>query len=49
MAEKDYQNQQSDVLRFRVTTADKKLIEKKAVEQGFSSVSEYLRSLALSA
>jgi hypothetical protein len=49
VAEKNYQNQQSDVLRFRVTTADRKRIEKKAVEQGFSSVSEYLRNLALSA
>jgi hypothetical protein len=49
VAEKDFQNQQSDVLRFRVTAADKKRIEKKAVAQGYSSVSEYLRSLALSA
>lgn len=49
VAEKDYQERQSDVLRFRVSTQDKRKIEKKAIEQGYSSVSEYLRNLALSA
>lgn len=46
-AEKEYQEKQSDVLRFRVSSEDKKRIEKKAVEQGYTSVSEYLRNLAL--
>lgn len=49
IAEKEYQNRQSDIVRFRVSLEDKKLIEKKAAKQGFSSVSEYMRSLALSA
>ncbi len=49
VAEKEYQNHQSDVVRFRVSSEDKKLIEKKAAEEGFSSVSEYIRSRALSA
>jgi len=47
VAEKEHQANQSDVLRFRVSAQDKKMIEKKAVESGFPSVSEYLRSLAL--
>lgn len=46
-AEKEYQKKQDNVIRFRVTQEDKKAIEKKAVKNGFSSVSGYLRSLAL--
>lgn len=49
VAEKEYQSRQSDVVRFRVSTEDKKRIEKKATQEGFASVSEYIRSLALSA
>lgn len=48
IAEKEYQERQSDVLRFRVSIEDKRKIEKKAIEKGYSSVSEYLRNLALS-
>jgi hypothetical protein len=47
MAEKQYKKQQSELIRFRVTPDDKKLIEKKAVKKGYSSVSGYLRDLAL--
>lgn len=49
VAEKEYQDRQSDVVRFRVSVEDKKRIEKKAAKEGYSSVSEYIRSLALSA
>jgi len=49
LAEKEYQSRQSDVVRFRVSVEDKKRIEKRAAEEGFASVSEYMRSLALSA
>lgn len=49
LAEKKYKEQQSDVIRFRVSPEDKKEIEKKAVEAGYASVSSFLRSLALSA
>ena len=47
MAEKKYKKQQSELIRFRVSPDDKKLIEQKAVKQGYSSVSGYLRDLAL--
>ena len=49
VAEKGYQSRQSDVVRFRVSVEDKKRIEKKAAKEGYSSVSDYIRSLALSA
>lgn len=47
MAEKKYKKQQSETIRFRVTVDDKKIIEKKAVQKGYSSVSGYLRDLSL--
>ena len=47
MAEKKYTKQQSETIRFRVTVEDKKNIEKKAVQKGYSSVSGYLRDLSL--
>lgn len=47
LAEKKYKKQQSELIRFRVTPDDKKLIEKIAVKKGYSSVSGYLRDLAL--
>lgn len=49
LAEKDYNTQQSDFIRFRVSPEDKKIIEKKAAEAGHSSVSGFLRQLALTA
>ena len=47
IAEKIYKKQQSETIRFRVTVEDKKNIEKKAVQKGYSSVSGYLRDLSL--
>lgn len=47
MAEKKYKKQQSELIRFRVSPDDKKQIEKIAVKKGYSSVSGYLRDLAL--
>ncbi len=47
LAEKEYKNTQSEVIRFRVSPEDKKLIEKKAVKEGYSSVSSFLRNLSL--
>lgn len=47
MAEKEYQEKQSNVVRFRVSTEDKARIEEKAVQASFKSVSDYLRHLAL--
>lgn len=46
-AEKEYQERQGDVLRFRVTSDDKRRIEERAAKDGFFSVSEYLRHRAL--
>jgi len=47
LAEQEYKNTHSDIIRFRVSTTDKRKIEKKAVAQGFDSISDYLRTLAL--
>lgn len=48
IAEKQYKNNQSEIVRFRISPKDKKKIEIKASQQGFNSVSGYLRELALS-
>lgn len=47
LAEKKYKQQQSEMIRFRVTVEDKKTIEKKAIQKGYASISSYLRDLAL--
>lgn len=47
LAEKKYQDNQEAIIRFRVSTEDKKEIEQKALKKGFKSVSEFLRSMAL--
>lgn len=47
IAEKNYNNKQEEVIRFRISLEDKKLIEKKALKSGYTSVSGYLRNLAL--
>jgi len=38
---------QSEVMRFRVATEEKQEIERQAYENGFESVSAYLRAVAL--
>ncbi len=47
VAERKYQNNQSEVVRFRLSAEDKQKISEKAVARGFDSVSDYLRALAL--
>lgn len=47
LAEKEYHEKQNEVIRFRVTVEDKKVIEEKAGKNGFKTVSDYLRELAL--
>lgn len=47
LAEKEYVDKQDEVIRFRVTLEDKKLIEEKAGKNGFKTVSDYLREVAL--
>lgn len=46
-AERDYKKKQSEVIRFRISSEDKHKVEKKATQQGFESVSDYMRYLAL--
>jgi hypothetical protein len=47
IAEKEYDKNQSNVVRFRISSEDKHKIEKRAIEEGYDSVSEYMRDLAL--
>lgn len=49
LAEKEYQNKPSELIRFRVSPQDKAAIEKKAAEAGYASLSSFLRHLALNA
>jgi len=47
IAEKSYNKKQSEVVRFRVSSVDKSRIERKAVKEGYESLSEYIRHVAL--
>lgn len=47
LAEQEYENQQDNVIRFRVTAEDKKMIMKKAYAKGYKNVSGFLRDLLL--
>ncbi len=47
IAEQEYTRKQSDVIRFRISSADKARIEKKAIKNGYDSISGYIRDLAL--
>lgn len=47
LAEKAHKESQSDVIRFRVSSKDKRRIEEKATRAGYSSLSGYIRDCAL--
>lgn len=47
LAEKDYKQDQTELIRFRITPTAKKKIERKALQRGYPSVSSYLRDVAL--
>jgi len=47
IANKEQGESQSEVLRFRVTPAEKQQIEQKAHDDGFENVSSYLRYVAV--
>ncbi len=49
IADKNYKNRQKDIIRFRVAIDEKKAIEQKAAKLGYSSVSSFLRDIALKA
>jgi hypothetical protein len=48
ISEKEHNKKQSEVVRFRISPEDKNKIEKKAVKEGYESLSDYMRHLALS-
>ncbi len=47
LAEKEYHQTQSEIIRFRISKESKKTIEKRAIQKGYSSISSYLRDLSL--
>lgn len=47
IAEEEYESKGDTVVRFRVSAADKRRIEEGAVRKGYTSISAYLRDLAL--
>lgn len=47
VAEKEYAKNQSEIIRFRISSADKNKIERRAVKEGYGSLSDYMRHLAL--
>ncbi|MBT3704524.1 hypothetical protein HOG17_01960 [Candidatus Peregrinibacteria bacterium] len=49
IAEKNYQKKTKEIIRFRLAVEEKKAIEKKAARLGYSSVSSFLRDVALKA
>lgn len=46
-SEKEYKKNQENVIRFRISNEDKRVIKKKAAKLGYKSISSYLRDLAL--
>jgi len=47
LSEQENKKKQDDIIRFRVSGKEKVEIEKKAIKKGYSSVSQFLRDLAL--
>jgi hypothetical protein len=47
IAEKLYQESEKSIIRFRISKEDKKEIEKRAAKAGYSTISAFLRDLAL--
>lgn len=47
VTEKEYAKNQSEIIRFRISSADKNKIERRAVKEGYGSLSDYMRHLAL--
>lgn len=45
VAEKEYHKSRTEVIRFRISSKEKREIEKEAVKKGYSSLSQYLRAL----
>jgi hypothetical protein len=47
VAESDYRKADTEVVRFRISAEDKKEIQKKAIKNGYKSMSDYVRAKAL--
>lgn len=47
LSEIEWQKKQNNVIRFRVSSDEKNAIQKKAVKAGYSTISAFLRALAL--
>ena len=47
LAEIEYSKKQEEVIRFRVSSENKKEIQKRAIKAGFPTISAFLRNLAL--
>ncbi len=47
IAEKEYHEARTEVVRFRVSSKDKREIEKTALKKGYSSLSEYIRDTVM--
>ena len=47
IADKEYMKKKNHIIRFRINSEDKNSIEKRAFKKGYSSISGYLRELAL--
>lgn len=46
ISEAKWLKKQEEIIRFRVSAEDKRMIEEKAVKAGFSTISAFLRTLA---
>ena len=46
IAELDYKKADTEVVRFRISAEDKKVIQQKAVKNGYKSLSDYVRARA---
>lgn len=47
IAEKEYEKNQSEIVRFRVSSEDKQKIRQKAIKSGYDSISKYMRDMVL--
>lgn len=47
LGEQEYEKQHPEVMRFRLSSAQKKEIKRRAAQEGYDSVSRFLRDLAL--
>jgi len=47
LAQKKYNEECSTVIRFRVSPSDKKRIEQNSLQKGYTSVSGYMRDIAM--